>query len=251
MKAISLEFYKLRHKHLFSMITMFMLGEIAWAFMAASMSFSRNPKTAGWEPVIAMLSSMNGLFLPILCAIVVSRICDMENKGNTWKMLLSVSLKRGDIYKAKYICSCIIMSYAALIQVFAVAIYGKKSGFTQPLPITLLIRYFIGIFIVNAVIIALQQWVSMAISNQAFSLCVGMIGGFIGLSADLFPIIIRRIFIWSYYSGLSPIIQVYENEKMSLAVRNIGGSASLLAIIAMMGIIIYFLGSMYIESQEV
>ena len=46
MKAIKLEFYKLRHKHLFLMITLFLLVEIAWTFMATSMSISRNPDYA-------------------------------------------------------------------------------------------------------------------------------------------------------------------------------------------------------------
>lgn len=76
MRAISLELYKLRHKHLFLMVTLFLLVEIAWASIATSMSIARNPENAGWEPLIAMLSSLNGLFLPILTAICVSRICD-------------------------------------------------------------------------------------------------------------------------------------------------------------------------------
>ena len=55
MKVISLEFYKLRRKHLFLMITLFLLVEIMWAFMATSISISRNPENASWEQLIVML----------------------------------------------------------------------------------------------------------------------------------------------------------------------------------------------------
>ena len=30
-------------------------------------------------------ATMNGLFLPILAAVIASRICDMEHRGNTWR----------------------------------------------------------------------------------------------------------------------------------------------------------------------
>ena len=135
MKAISLEFYKLRHKHLFLMVTLFLLVEIGWAFMIVSMSISRNPNNAGWEPLIAMLSSMNGLFLPIISAICVSRICDMEHKGNTWKLLLSISVRRSKLYAAKYISAVIIMLWACILQVLAIIVFGIVNGFGQPVPL--------------------------------------------------------------------------------------------------------------------
>lgn len=251
MKAICLEFYKLRHKHLFLMVTLFLFVEIAWAFMATSMSISRNPDGAGWEPVIAMLSSMNGLFLPILSAIAVSRICDMEHKGNTWKLLLSVSVKRGQLYAAKYACACVLMLCACILQVLAIVAFGIANSFEQPVPLLLLARFLMGTVLTNMVIIALQQWVSLAVKNQAFALCLGMVGGFMGLVADLFPRAVRRFFVWSYYTGLSPITQSYANEKIQFTVLDLSALLPMMAMLIMAGIGIYIAGSIHISRQEV
>lgn len=250
MKAISLELYKLRHKHLFLMVTLFLIVEIAWAFMATSMSISRNPD-AGWEPLIAMLSSMNGLFLPILTAICVSRICDMEHKGNTWKLLLTVSVRRSTLYAAKYISASIIMLVACLLQVLAVTAFGIVNGFEQPVPLFILIRFLIGTVLTNMIIIALQQWLSMAVKNQAFALSLGMIGGFIGMVAELLPLGVRRIFVWSYYTGLSPITQSYTSEKMQFIVRDMNSLLPIMVLLIAAGIGIYLAGSVHVSRQEV
>lgn len=251
MKAIGLEFYKLRHKHLFLMVTLFLLVEIAWAFMATSMSISRNPENARWEQLIVLLASMNGLFLPILSAVCVSRICDIEHKGNTWKLLLTVSVKRGQLYVAKYICACIVMLWVCILQVLSISAFGIFNGFEQPVPLFLLAQFLVGTVITNMTIIALQQWVSMAVKNQAFALSLGMVGGFIGMAADLFPLEVRRFFMWSYYTGLSPITQNYTNEQMQLIVRDFSTLLPVMVVLVMTGITIYLAGSIHLSRQEV
>ncbi|GAB6086840.1 ABC transporter permease [Alkaliphilus crotonatoxidans] len=251
MKAITLEFYKLRHKHLFLMVTSFLLVEITWAFMAAGVSFSRNPANVGWEPLIAMLSSINGLFFPILSAICVSRICDMEHKGNTWKLLLTVSVKKSELYAAKYIVASIVMLWACILQVIAMAAFAVIYGIGQSVPFFLLARFLMGTALTSMIIIALQQWASMALKNQAFALSLGMIGGFIGMAGDLFPSGIRKFLIWSYYTGLSPITQSYTGETIQFIVRDMSSLLPGMVVLAVVGMAIYLVGSCHLSRQEV
>lgn len=251
MKAIGLELYKLRHKHLFLMTGLFLLVEIAWAFMSSKMSISRNPDYNGWELIIAVLSSMNGLFLPILSAICVSRICDMEHKGNTWKLLLTVSVRRGELYKAKFIAGTLVMLWGCALQIGAILLFGMINNIEQPVPFLLLMRFFIGIMITNMTILALQQWVSMAVKNQAFALALGMIGGFIGMAGELFPSQIRSFFIWSYYTRLCPVTQSYTNEKIQFLVRDIGSLLPVIVGLSIAGIGIYMAGCIHVSKQEV
>ncbi|MGD8190671.1 ABC transporter permease [Brevibacillus ginsengisoli] len=251
MRAIRLEFYKLRRKHLWLMTALFLCVELAWAFMAASMSFSRNPDNAGWETIIALLSTMNGLFLPILSAIIVSRICDMEHKGNTWKLLLSISVKPGQLYAAKYGCASVLMLCACIFQVVAIVAFGKMNAFLQPVPILLLVQFLVGTTVTNLVVIALQQWISTAVKNQAFALCLGMLGGFIGMVGDLFPLSVRRFLVWSYYTGLSPITQQYTSDKIHFFVREISASLPVAGILMAVAITIFLAGRKFVSRLEV
>jgi len=251
MKEVILEFYKLRHKHLLLMITGFLGVEILWAFMAIAMSISRNPGAGGWEPLLLMLSSMNGLFIPILTAVCVSRICDMEHKGNTWKLLSSLSVKRSRLYFAKFVCAAGFLCYIFLLQTGAIWLFGSVNRFPQPVPFVLLFRSFMGSFLTSLVVAALQQWISLAVKNQAFALCLGMAGGFLGLAADLFPEGIRRIFIWSYFTGLSPVVQTYTGETMIFHIRKAVEILPLMGVAAVMGVLLFWLGNMHISYKDI
>ena len=249
MSIINLEFFKLRHKRLFLMVTLLISVEIAWAFISVGMSISRNPGMVGWKDIIMTLASMNGLFLPIIAAVVVSRICDMEHKGNTWKLLLSACVKRSHIYAAKYICACLLLFYAGILQVLAIVLFGAANAFEQPLPFSLLMRFLGGTMVTNIVVISLQQWVSLAVKNQSFALCLGMIGAFIGMTADLFPSVVRSLFVWSYYTGLCPVTYSYTGHSTVFAIRTI--ETSVTAVIVFIGALVYVVGSIRVSRQEI
>jgi|HigsolmetaAR203D_1030402.scaffolds.fasta_scaffold00340_10 hypothetical protein len=248
--ALGLEWYKLRRKRLFGMVLLLMLAEIAWGCTASGMSFSRHPEHAGWEPLLAMFASMNGLFMPIAAAVCVSRICDMEHKGNTWKLLLTLNAGRGALYAAKYVTASIIMTAAVLLQALAIAAFGAVNGLEQPVPLLLLLRFFAGTVLANMAVTAVQQWISLAVPNQAFALALGMIGGFFGIVADLMPRGVRAMLIWSSYTGFSPVTQTFAGETAQFAVRDMGSLLPAMAGVAAAGAVIYLAGCFHVSRRE-
>ncbi|MFI8710344.1 ABC transporter permease [Brevibacillus brevis] len=249
MRMLWLEFYKIRHKRLFLMLAILLSIELAWGFMAVSISMTRNPDAQTWSAILVTITAMNGLFLPIGSAVIVSRICDMEHKGRTWKLLMAASVSRKAVYAAKFVSAAVLMGGAVILQALAIVAYGIGFGLAEPVPIGLLLRFVVGSTVTTLVVIALQQWVSLAIKNQAFSLCLGMIGGFIGMTASLFPPQVGRLFIWSYYVDFSPVTYQYVNETMRFTTREIG--LSLPIIVVLMGIAFYLAGSIHVSRQDV
>lgn len=238
MHAIRLEFYKLRRKRLTLMFALFLAVELGWAFASLSMSIARRPDNAGWPAAIATVASMNGLFLPILSAVIVSRICDMEHKGQTWKLLMSAAVARSRIYAAKYIAACLLLAVAVALQAAGIAAFGMARGWAEAVPVALLLRYAAGTMLATAAIVALQQW-----------LALGMLGGFAGMTADLFPAGIRAGLIWSYFTGLSPVTFGYIDETMRYVLRDISPSHALAALA--MGAAAYIAGSIHVSRQEI
>lgn len=249
MNALWLEFYKLRRKRLALMIALFLAVELAWAYMSLSMSIARNPDNAGWPAALLLVASMNGLFLPILSAVIVSRICDMEHKGQTWKLLMAASVRRSRIYAAKYAAACLLLASAVALQTAGIAAIGLASGFREAVPLMLLIRLAAGTLLTTAAVVALQQWVSLAVKNQAFSLALGMLGSFVGLTAMLFPAPVRLWFIWSYYMDLSPVTYGYASGALSYAHNEFGFQLPLLALA--MGAAAYIAGCVHVSRQEI
>lgn len=248
LKALTLEFFKLRRSWIFTMITLFIGAEFLWASLSVSIALSRHPDSNGWETLLVTVASMNSLFLPILAAIVSSRICDMEHKGDTWKLVLPTSLKLNQIYAAKYGCSCILMLYAALLQTLAITCYGITKGLPPPVPFAWFPTFIIGTMVTSMAILAVQQWVSLSLKNQAFALSLGMVGGFLGLTGDLFPSAVNRIFIWSYYTKLSPVTFHFTDNSAHYIKQTL--SLSTLTAVICVTIIFYLAGNLHLSRQE-
>ena len=134
-KTLGLEYFKIRRKKIWVMILLFLIVEMLWAFMSISRSIASNPDHAIWESVIFNVSSMNGLFMPIISAIVVSRICDMEHKGSTWKMLIATNVSRSHLYVAKYICANSLLLFGIFAQTVLMIMFGLINDFPGSPPI--------------------------------------------------------------------------------------------------------------------
>ncbi|MEK4371129.1 ABC transporter permease [Paenibacillus amylolyticus] len=249
MKALSLEYFKIRRKKIWVMLSLFLAAEMLWASMSMSISISRSAANASWEALIFSIASMNGLFLPIISAIVVSRICDMEHKGNTWKMLMTTNTGRNHVYTAKYICANSLILYGILAQAVFIVGFGLSKNISGPLPLSLLVQFAIGTMLTTLAITALQQWLSLTVRNQAFALCLGMLGGFIGTTSGLFPAGVRHLFIWSYYMDLNPVTYIYSASSGTYVSGMLPVGLFLAALL--MAAIFYFAGNIHASRQEI
>ncbi|ETT42292.1 ABC transporter permease [Paenibacillus sp. FSL K6-1122] len=249
MKALSLEYFKIRRKKIWVMLSLFLAAEMIWASMSMSISISRSAANASWEALIFSIASMNGLFLPIISAIVVSRICDMEHKGNTWKMLMTTNTGRNHVYTAKYICANSLILYGILAQAVFIVGFGLSKNISGPLPLSLLGQFAIGTMLTTLAITALQQWLSLTVRNQAFALCLGMLGGFIGTTSGLFPAGVRHLFIWSYYMDLNPVTYIYSASSGTYVSGMLPVGLFLAALL--MAAIFYFAGNIHASRQEI
>ncbi|MEK8131882.1 ABC transporter permease [Paenibacillus filicis] len=245
---LALEFYKLRRKRILVMMTLFLGVQLIWMLMSISIYMSRNTSNASWETILVMAGSINGLFLPLMSAIAISRVCDMEHKGNTWKLLIPVAVKRSRLYLAKYACANLLLLYYVLLQAGVMVAFGLVKDFAGLVPIRLLLAFLGGTILVNLAVSALQQWISLAVRNQAFALCLGMVGGFIGMAASFFPEPVRRFLIWSYYTGLNPVQMVYTGQTAQYELHSI--HVGLLLAVGMVSVILYLAGSLQVSRQD-
>lgn len=175
----------------------------------------------------------------------------MEHKGNTWKLLLTLSVKKRQLYFAKYVSASFIMVWIVGLQILSMIAFGKMKSFVDPVPFDLFIQYFVGTMITTFALIALQQWISISVKNQAFPLTLGMIGSFIGLMGGLFPEGIRKFLIWTYYMNVSPIQQKFIDHEVKVTVLDFKTILPWLVFLLIVGSIMYIAGNVHTARQEV
>ncbi|SEA21513.1 ABC-2 family transporter protein [Eubacterium aggregans] len=196
----TLEFYKSRRRHLFLVEGCFLFA-ILFYF---GFDMARMDPINGWMDVIYTVPILDALFLPLTLALVASRLCEAEHKGQTFKWL-STTAKPGAIYDAKWLCGGVHVLLVVVLQTLFLLVMGLLLGFPRPVPLGPLFGYSASVLTVSLTIYSLQYGLSMVFANQMIPLAVGVVGSFIGLFSLYFPQAIQKLLPWGYYGVLAVV----------------------------------------------
>lgn len=219
----------MRHKGIY--LTFFLMIVVEILFSFSTYSSNRNfqemisvKNAPAWENLLSGYGVLNGLFFPILLAVLASRLCDIEHNGNTWKLLCANAEKMETIWKNKLIMLLLFLAAALGGQVLALVYYGKSLGIVAELPVKTIVQFFVASFMVSFTISIIQLLLSFVFANQLIPMAIGMLGAFIGFIATLLPPVIRNILIWGNYAELLVYTQESSDStgrQISLAVKSI------------------------------
>ena len=256
MKYLWLELYKLKHRKVF--LTFLVILGVELLFVFSNYGNNKNflnmvsdPAAPAWEDLIIGSAAINGLFFPILAAVIASRICDMEHKGNTWKLLECNNQNRRSIWFCKFTIVSTLMMLAIFIQAFIIIAYGNSMGIVQPLPVRTLLGFVLGTAMITFVVVTIQVFFSLVCTNQLIPMSIGMIGALIGFISTLLPPGIRNILIWGNYAELMVLGQDTSSgnlQSSGLVVRNINFVP--LAILFVVGLVAYVVFRKRFEKYE-
>jgi hypothetical protein len=155
----------------------------------------------GWMYFLYQYPLLNSIMMPVIAAVVASRLSDIEHKGQMLKLLDTV-MPAGRLFAAKFLCGALYMFAAVLLQVIVMVAVGHAVGFAGNPPLDKLLYYLLFTTAVNLTILLLQQILSLLFVNQMVPLTVGLIGGFAGLFIMFFPQNLERLLLWGYYGVL-------------------------------------------------
>lgn len=172
--------------------------EFLW--MMSNSYLSRPEASAeGYFTLLYQLPLLNTIFLPLILAVMASRICDAENKGNTYKLLCTMQEKKR-IFNAKLLLGGIYILFLTLLEGANVLLIGRLLHFTQPLPLKHLLSFLAVLFVVSLALYLMQQVLSMLITSQLMPLFIGLLGSMAGIFSAFFPVGgLANVLPWGYY----------------------------------------------------
>lgn len=176
------------------------LVQILWSVWGVG-RMDAHKLSQGWMYFLYQYPLLNSIMMPVIAAVVASRLSDIEHKGQMLKLLDTV-MPAGRLFAAKFLCGALYMFAAVLLQVIVMVAVGHAVGFAGNPPLDKLLYYLLFTTAVNLTILLLQQILSLLFVNQMVSLTVGLIGGFAGLFIMFFPQNLERLLLWGYYGVL-------------------------------------------------
>lgn len=156
----------------------------------------------GYSSLLYQYPVMNAILIPLMVSVTASRICDMEVKGDTMKILFTLE-KRGHFFDCKFLMGMKYLFIFFIGQTALIPVFGKLFGFTQKLPLKQLPLFFISSLSVGTALLLLQEILSLFSHNQILPLIVGLAGSFLGLFSLFFPENIMRLVLWGYFAVFS------------------------------------------------
>lgn len=189
---------------------------LAWLFWTAG-DLSEIRKQTGYTYMLTSLLLLNSIFLSITIAVMASRLMDMENKGNTYKLLCTLQ-KKSSIFSVKLLLAIVHLLLFFLLETAGIYAIGMLLNFLEAFPLTDYLRLQGICLLVSTLLFILQMFFSLCLQNQLYPLFIGLIGSFIGLFSMFFPI--GSVFLyfcpWSYFMLGGTHLTVWEEESRSI-----------------------------------
>lgn len=250
MKGFVTEIKKTKRKWMWGAPLGIFLVDLAWMYWVFS-GMEREELADGFYQLLMNLPLVNTITLPILAAVLASRLCDMENKGNTYKLLCTLQ-EKGAIFRNKFILGGLYILLFSLFQLGMIVFLVWGYRIPQELETDQMAYFFLSTCATTIVLLLLQEILSLMMDNQLYPLFIGLIGTFAGLFSWFFPNLpLRYVIPLGYYCVGCTINNIYYKETREVFFYTIpfsyGGFAALLLFAAAL----YFYGRNLFLKKEV
>ena len=171
---------------------------------------------------LGLIQNINMFVAPALLlgmTILASQIANIEHQQSSWKQLLSLPVRRRDVFSSKFIIVFFMLLLSCALLFVGTIILGVYLHFGDDIPLLLIFKNSFYPLLAGIPILAIQLWLSITIQNQAYSLSVGILGSVCSMYAYSAP----DWFIWKW-----PLLQAGQGQEKFLLAGVLAGSVILL-----------------------
>lgn len=193
------EWMKVRYRKIGLILGAFLVLIVLWVLWAER-DAPPEQIADGYRMSFLQFSLIDTTLMPTMIAMLASRLCDAEVKGDTLKLLCTME-KKGRLFDMKLFMGSVYLALFVLAEIGIIIAIGNLQGYARPMEMVHLGYFIIQIYLVSLVIYLFQEVLSFFYENQIIPLAAGLFGSFVGLFCWFFPSNpLRKLFIWGYYS---------------------------------------------------
>lgn len=248
--ALRAEFMKTKRRFLWLLPFCVVFFEFLWTI---TNSYLRKPEIAaeGCYTLLYQFPLYNTIFMPLTLAAMASRLCDAENKGNTYKLLCTMQQKK-IIFDAKLLMGIFYVLIFTALEAGVIPLLANLLPFTQKLPVRHYLAFLAVFFLVSLVLFLLQQILSLLIPNQLIPLFIGLLGSLVGVFFAFFPMgSLAGLVPWGYYMVGMTLSSVYEESTRSMFIEEAPFAWGWFAAFLAASVLLYLAGKHLFLKKEV
>ncbi len=249
LKALKAETIKLKRKYIFVSVFVMINLELFW--LAFAMFFNDSTYVQnGYTTFLYQLPMLNALFFPVAIGVVASRICDMEHKGSTMKLLFTMQ-KKSNLLVVKFLIVTVYIILLVLYQILFIAVLGQFTGFKDAFLAFEFVLYFISQSVTSVFILLAFLVLALKLQNQFVPFIVGIVTGFLGFLSSFFPPVIMRLVPSSYFMFLGTVGMDWDVETRIVSYYYRGFQWQYLIMLLVLTGFMFIVSTNYFERKEV
>lgn len=105
----------------------------------------------GYSALLYSLPVIEAILMPVMMAVLASRLWDMEIKGNTTKLLYTLQSRRS-LFAGKAVFGVLEVLLATVLELACVPVLGRVHGYTEAFPTGQLVYLFVCTLAVDAML---------------------------------------------------------------------------------------------------
>ncbi len=198
--AFHAELQKARRRHDLLLCLLVPLVMVVW--VGGLRPASPDELANGYSALFYSIPVVNVLMLPVMMAVLASRLWDMEVKGNTQKLLYTLQ-SRQSLFAGKAVFGLLEVLLTTTLELLAVRLLGLVQGYTEAFPAGQFGYLALCTLAVNGMLFLSEFLLMLRFENPLPALCVGIIGSLVGLFSAFMPAVVSYFVPWGYYVPLS------------------------------------------------
>ena len=205
----------------------------------------------GYSALLYSLPVIEAILMPVMMAVLASRLWDMEIKGNTAKLLYTLQSRRS-LFAGKAVFGVLEVLLVTVLELACVPVLGRVHGYTEAFPTGQLVYLFICTLAVDTMLFFGEFLLMLWVGNLLPALCVGIVGALVGLFSAFMPPLASYFVPFGYYIPLSAYeVANWDKTTHTVTYGTRPFNWGLLAFTLALGAVLFALAWRKVQDEEV
>lgn len=249
MAAFRAELKKAHRRH--DLALCFLLPFIIVLWVGGVSPSSPEELANGYSALLYSIPVIEAILLPVMMAVLASRLWDAEVKGNTLKLLYTLQSRRS-LFAGKAVFGVLEVLLTAALELSCIPVLGRVHGYTEAFPKGQFLYLFVCTVAVDLMLFFGEFLLMLWFGNPLPALCVGIVGALVGLFSAFMPPLVSYFVPFGYYIPLGAY-EVANWDKASHLVTygTRGYNWGLLAFTILLGCGLFYAAWRKVQTEEV
>ncbi len=198
-KALHAELQKAHHRH--DLAICLAVPVIVYLWAGAAAPTSADELDNAYSSLLYALPVLNAILMPIVMALIASRLWDVEVKGSTTKLLYTLQSRRS-LFAGKALLGAGEVLLLTALEMAAALLLGRVQGYAETFPAVPFVYTGVCTLAVDSMLFFLELLLMLKFDNPLPALCIGIVGALVGLFSAFMPVIVSYFVPFGYFIPL-------------------------------------------------